>query len=151
MFMKVFENASPLTPLQFGLIFLGILVLSAILFILTGFIHVKKGRVAIIERVGLFVGIFKPGFYFFAPIVYRRVGMYRVGEIKENYEYKRENYRLSYEIVDVKTYHYIGKHDIEGILMATLKDSDTLSETLTKRCEKIGVRFIQLEKLKSAK
>ena len=136
MFMKVFENASPLTPLQFGLIFLGILVLSAILFILTGFIHVRKGRVAIIERVGIFVGIFKPGFYFFAPIVYRRVGMYRVGEIKENFEYKRD---------------YIGKHDIEGILMATLKDSDTLSETLTKRCEKIGVKFIQLEKLKSAK
>jgi regulator of protease activity HflC (stomatin/prohibitin superfamily) len=138
-----------LTNWQFGLIFLGVFLLGGLLFFLTGFIRVYKGRVAIIERVGQFVGLYKPGIYYFAPILYRRVGMYRVGEIKEKYLINRVDYQITYEIEDVKQYHYVGHHDIEGILRATLMDSkDNLSEALIKRCKEVGVKFITLEKLK---
>ena len=141
-----------LTNWQFALIFLGVLLLGGLLFFLTGFIRVYKGRVAIIERVGQFVGLYKPGIYYFAPILYRRVGMYRVGEIKETYLINRVDYQITYEITDVKQYHYVGHHDIEGILRASLMDSrDNLSETLIKRCEEVGVKFITLEKIKQPK
>ncbi|MCQ2793337.1 MAG: hypothetical protein MJ221_02810 [Bacilli bacterium] len=140
-----------LEPWQFALVFLGILLLGGILYALTGFISVKKGRVAIIERVGQFVGLYKPGLYYFAPMLYRRVGMYRVGVIKDQYLINRIDYQLTYEIIDVKIYHYVGKHDIEGILRATLKDSrNDLSNVMNKRCEAIGVKFIQLEIIKNA-
>ena len=78
--------------------------------------------------------------------------MYRVGEIKETYLINRVDYRITYEITDVKQYHYVGHHDIEGILRASLMDSrDNLSETLIKRCEEVGVKFITLEKIKQPK
>lgn len=142
---------SMLEPWQFALVFLGILLLGGILYALTGFISVKKGRVAIIERVGQFVGLYKPGLYYFAPMLYRRVGMYRVGVIKDQYLINRIDYQLTYEIIDVKIYHYVGKHDIEGILRASLKDSrNDLSNVMNKRCEAIGVKFIQLEIIKNA-
>ncbi len=141
-----------LEPWQFALVFGGILLLGGILYALTGFIKVKKGRIAIIERLGLFVGLYKPGLYYFAPMLYRRVGMYRVGEIKEQYLINRINYQITYEIVDIKQYHYVGKHDIEGVLNVTLKDSkDNLSEVLIRRCALIGVKFIQLEIIKNAR
>ena len=140
-----------LTNWQFALIFIGVALLGGLLFFLTGFIRVWKGRVAIIERAGLFVGLYKPGIYYFAPIVYRRVGMYRVGEIKEVYLINRVDYQITYEIVDVKQYHYVGHHDIEGILRASLLDSrDNLSEALQKRCEEVGVKFITLERIKKS-
>ena len=56
-----------LTNWQFALIFVGVALLGGLLFFLTGFIRVYKGRVAIIERVGQFVGLYKPGIYYFAP------------------------------------------------------------------------------------
>lgn len=145
---KLFEGA--LTPLQFGLIMIAILALGAILFFLTGFIKVKKGRVAIIERIGNFIGIYKPGIYYFFPLLYRRVGMYKVGEFKEIYEIDRIQYQVTYEIVDIKKYHYVGKHDMYGIIKASLKDSkDNLSEAIIRRSELVGVRFVKLEKLKT--
>jgi len=140
-----------LEPWQFGLIFVAVFLLGGILFFLTGFIHVKKGCVAIIERVGNFVGLYKPGTYYFAPILYRRVGMYHIGEVSERFDVNRDQYKITYEITDVKKYHYVGAHDIEGILNASLKDSkDNLSEVLISRLENVGVRFIKLEKIKSA-
>ncbi len=135
-------------PWQYALIMLGIVLLSALLFALTGFIIVKKKCVAIIERVGNFVGIYKPGIYYFAPILYRRVGMYKIGEIKQIIDINRIDYKIAYEIVDVKKFHYIGKHDIKGVLVASLNDSkDNLSEVLINRYEQIGVKFITLEKI----
>lgn len=140
---------SVLSPLQFALVLTGVLLLGAILFFLTGFIHVKKGYVAIIERTGTFLNIYKSGFHYFFPLLYRRVGMYPVGEAKIIYTLDREDYRLTIEILDVKKYHYEGHHDAEGIVKASLKDSkDKLSETLVSRFKKVGVRFIQLEKIK---
>lgn len=133
---------------QFLLILLSIFILGGILFTLTGIIHVKKGRIAIIERIGEFKGIYKAGFYYFAPLLYKRAGMYRLGNIEETYLIDKTNYKITYEITDVKKFHYDGKHDVEGILTASIKNNkDNLSKTLIKRFESVGVRFIKLEKL----
>lgn len=141
-----------MSDLVFALILTGALLLGGGLFALTGFISVKKGRIAIIERAGEFVGIYRPGIYYFAPIMYRRVGMYRVGEVKETYLINRIDYQLTYEILDVKKYHYEGKHDAYGILKASLVDSrDTLSDTLKARFTAVGVKFIKLEKIKNTR
>ncbi len=135
-------------PWQYALIMLGIVLLSALLFALTGFIIVKRNCVAIIERIGNFVGIYKPGVYYFAPLLYRRVGMYRIGETNQIIDVNRIEYKITYEIIDVKKFHYIGKHDIKGVLVASLNDNkDNLSQTLIKHYEQIGVKFITLEKI----
>lgn len=137
------------TTKQFIIIIISIFILGGILFALTGIIHVKKNRVAIIERIGEFKGIYQSGFYCFAPLIYRRVGMYRLGIIEETYNIKRDEYKITYEIVDVKKFHYEGKHDIEGILFVSLNEKPTdLSTKLIKRYERIGVKFIKLEKIK---
>lgn len=133
---------------MFILVLVAIFVLGGILYALTGFIKVKKGHVAIIERIGNFTGIYKPGLYYFAPLLYRRVGMYKVGETKSDFVINRISYRLTYEIIDVKKFHYIGKHDLEGVIKASLKETN-LSATLNNRFELIGVKFIALEKIKT--
>lgn len=139
-----------LTTKQFIMIIVAIFILGGILFALTGIIHVKKNRVAIIERIGEFKGIYQSGFYFFAPLLYRRVGMYRLGIIEETYNIKRNKYKITYEIVDVKKFHYEGKHDIETILLVSLNEKRSdLSDILIKRYEHIGVKFIKLEKIKN--
>lgn len=146
--MHLFETI--FTTEQFIIIIASIFVLGGILFALTGIIYVKKNRVAIIERIGEFKGIYQSGFYYFAPLIYRRAGMYRLGIIEETYNIKRDEYKITYEIIDVKKFHYEGKHDIEGILLASLNKKPTdLSSILIKRYEHIGVKFIKLEKIKN--
>lgn len=145
--MNFISFANKLETWQFALIMLAIVLLGIILFALTGFIVVKRNHVAIIEKMGNFVGIYKPGLYYFAPLLYRRVGMYKIDKIEKIIEIKKEEYKLNYEIEDVKMFHYIGKHDVETILVRTLKETDNLSETLTKNYKQIGVKFISLEKI----
>lgn len=145
--MNFISFANKLETWQFALIMLAIVLLGIILSALTGFIVVKRNHVAIIEKMGNFVGIYKPGLYYFAPLLYRRVGMYKIDKIEKIIEIKKEEYKLNYEIEDVKMFHYIGKHDVETILVRALKENDNLSETLTKNYKQIGVKFISLEKV----
>ncbi len=138
-----------LQPWQFALIALGIALLGAILFVLTGFIYVKKGYVAIIERTGLYVGIFEKGFHYFAPLLYRRVGMYPVGEAEREIVIDKVKYFVKYEITDVKCFHYVGNHDLETPLKDALANNkDKLKETLIEKYSAIGVKFIGLQKEK---
>lgn len=146
--MTAIVLANKLETWQFALIMLAIVILGIILFALTGFIVVKKKCVAIIEKVGNFVGVYKPGIYYFAPLLYRRVGMYRMDQIDKIIAINKQEYKLKYEIEDVKIFHYIGKHDVESILVASLRDNnDNLSDVLSKRYNQIGVKFISLEKI----
>lgn len=136
---------------QYLLIIIGIILLGGLLFALTGIIKVKKGYKAIIERVNEFYDIKETGFYYFPPLIYRRAGMYKIGEIKRNILVKRDEYQIIYIIEDIKKYHYIGKHDIESIIEKALKEKNIdLSSYITDRCELIGVRFISLSKIKTA-
>lgn len=126
-----------------------VIAIGVLLFALTGFIRVKKGHVAIIEKTALFVGIYRSGLYYFAPLLYRRVGMYPTKEITRHFVINRQGYILTYQIVNFKKYHYEGHHDIESVLKASLNDNaDNLTMALIERSKRIGVRFIKLEKIK---
>ena len=133
----------------FLLVIVSILVVGAILFFLTGFIIVKKNHIAIIEKAGQFEGIYESGWHYFRPLLYRRAGMYKKGEAQIKLEINRINYLLTYEIIDVKKFHYEGNHDFLGIVKASLKEDKTkISDYLINRFNLVGVRFIKLEKLK---
>ena len=56
-----------------------LLIISIIMFFVTGFIFVGKGRVGVIEKMGNYVGTYDSGLYYFFPLLYRRVGYYKKG------------------------------------------------------------------------
>ena len=134
---------------QFALICGGILLLGVILYACTGFIYVSKKRVAIIERVGKYVGTYGPKLYYFAPLLYRRVGYYKVGEISQSMVIDHKKYIVKYEILNCKQFHYIGNHDTYGIIKASLNEKDKdLSKLLIERFKFIGAKFISLNVIK---
>ncbi len=140
--------AHKLETYQLALIMLAIVLLAIILFALTGFTSVKKNYVAIIEKMGNFVGVYKPGFYYFIPLLYRKVGTYKMDELNKIVQVDDQEYKINYEIVDVKMFHYIGKDDVKSVLTSSLANKkDNLSKTLTEQYKRIGVKFISLEKI----
>ncbi len=136
--------------LEFLLIVLIILTIGVLLFLLTGFIVVKKGQIAIVERLGLYVGTYKSGIRYFAPLIYRRVGMYPIGVLTKKVDVSRfDSIFVKYEILDVKKYHYVGHHDIDGIIRLALNEKRLDDgEYMTSQFKKIGVRYISNEKMK---
>lgn len=133
----------------FALICGGILLLGIILYLITGFLFIGKNRVGIIERVGKYIGTFGPKLYYFGPLIYRRVGYYRLGETSQTLIIDRQKYIVKYEIQNFKTWHYIGNHDTLGIVKASLNDKEKdLSKLLIDRFKMVGVRFISLTKIK---
>lgn len=134
---------------QFAIIVGGILLLGIILYISTGFIYIGKNRVGIIERVGKYIGTFGPKLHYFAPLLYRRVGYYKVGEISQVLVIDRKKYIVKYEINNFKQFHYVGNHDTLGIVKASLNEKDAdLSKLLIERFKLVGARFISLQKVK---
>jgi len=128
---------------QFYITIISVLAAGTILFTLTGFINVKKGYVAIIERVGRYIGTYQSGLHFLMPLVDRRVGLYKLGECRRLIEIDRfTTYFLEYEIIDFKTFHYSG-HDLDGLARLALKEApQDPSLSLKTRCPSIGVRYI---------
>lgn len=133
--------------LEFTLIVLIILALGIILFLLSGFIHIKKDHVALIERLGLYVGTYKSGLRYYTPLLYRRVGMYKMGEVIRKVNVSRfDSVLVKYEILDVKLYHYSG-HNIDSIIKTQYaKNGVEAGNDLKDLFSKIGVRFISIEK-----
>lgn len=130
-------------------VLLGVIVLGLILLFLNCFIYVAKDRVAIIERVGEYIGTFGPGMHFLGAYIYRRVGYYKTGETKLYLTIKREDYIVKFQIKNFYRYHYYGAHDAEGIVKASLSENPTdLSALLIKRFNDVGAKFISLEKVK---
>lgn len=127
---------------------LGIIGVGLILYFINCFIKVGKDRCAIIERMGIYLGTYGKGWHFFNPLTTRRVGYYKLGTSEVIFYINREKYSVKFDILNFKDYHYIGAHDAAGICKASLQDSkDNLSETLIKRFEKVGCRFVSLDKI----
>lgn len=90
---------------SFYLIALAALFLGAILMLLTGFIHVKKGYSAIVEKLGEYYGTYQEGFHYFKPFVYRRAGMYKnITELEITVN--KTVIKIKIKIDDLKKYHY---------------------------------------------
>lgn len=98
------------------------IALGIILMILTGFIHVKKGYIAIIEKLGVYHGTYKPGFHYFAPFVYRRVGMYKNSPSEIELTINATIIRIKIVVLDFKKYHYATKSFMD--IVNTLKSKN---------------------------
>ncbi len=131
------------------LVVLIVIAIGITFFLLTGFIHVKKGYIAIIEKTGEFVGIYHSGMHYFTPLAYRRVGLYKIGVIKRKVLVNRDYYYITFEILDYYKFHYEGKHNVDGALKSALNDRFTdLSSSLNAKFKNMGATFIKLEKIK---
>ncbi|MFA5687416.1 MAG: hypothetical protein WCZ47_04705 [Bacilli bacterium] len=119
---------------------------GVILFILTGFIRVKKGFVAVIEKMGLYTGTYQSGFHYFPPLTSRRVGLYKLGEVKRLVEVDRfKSFFLTYEIMNFKDFHYKG-HDLDSLVKLAYKENPLdLESSLKRTCPLLSVRFIKIE------
>lgn len=127
----------------------GVLLLGFLLFMATGLIIINKSRVGIIEKMGKYIGTYKPGLYYFLPLLYRRVGYYHQGETIQKLKIDKKNYIVKYEIENFKTFHYLGNHDVYGIVNSALKsNSEDLSKILIEKFNYIGAKFISLEIIK---
>lgn len=138
-----------MTDQQFYLTIAAIAGLGIILFALTGFINIKKDFVGIIERTGRYIGTYQAGRRYFAPLVDRRVGMYKLGACRRLVEVDRyQSYFIDYEILDFKLFHYSG-HDLDSLVRLAKNESpDNLGLSLETRCALIGVRFIAVNENK---
>ncbi len=136
-------------PIIITLVVVVILFVSALLFMCTGFIVVSKGRVGVLERMGNYIGTYKSGLYYFTPLLYRRVGYYKTGEIVQRFKIDKDNYLVRYKIENFKTFHYVGVHDVVNPIKTALKfHQEDLSKDLIERFNNIGAKFISLEKIK---
>ena len=132
------------------LVVVGVLILGTGLFFLTGFIFISKTRVGIIEKVGKYIGTYKSGLYYFMPVLYRRVGYYKIGETVQKFKIDRKEYILRYQIEDFEKFHYIGNHDAYGIVCAALKsNTEDLSKYLITRFKDLKISEQNLSLLKS--
>ena len=52
------------------------IIIGIILFVLSGLFHVKKDEVSVFEKLYTFHSIKEEGYYFFTPLVTKRVGNY---------------------------------------------------------------------------
>jgi len=138
-----------MTDQQFYITIAAIVGAGIILFAMTGFIRIKRGFIGIIERAGRYIGTYQAGIYYFAPLVDRRVGLYKLGVLRRLVEVGRYvSYFLEYEIIDFKLFHYAG-HDLDSLVRLALNESpEDLGLSLKTRCALIGVRFIRIEEYK---
>ncbi len=134
---------------QFALIVSSILVAGIILYMCTGFIFISKSRVGIIERMGKYVGTYGHKLYYFAPLIYRRVGYYKLGVISQKIVIDKQKYIVKYEITNFKQFHYVANHDVYGLVKASLfEKNNDLSKVLIDRFKLSGAKFISLQLIK---
>ncbi len=85
------------------------IIVGAILLSLSGIIYVKKGYTAIIEKLGVYYGTYHSGIYYFAPFVYRRVGLYKNSNSEFELIINKTIIRIKISIIDFQKYHYSTK------------------------------------------
>lgn len=98
------------------------IAIGVILMALTGVIHVKKGYIAIIEKLGEYHGIYESGFHYFTPFVYRRAGMYKKAPSEIELTINKTIIRIKIVIIDYKKYHYTPKSFMN--VVDTLKNNN---------------------------
>ena len=127
------------------LVLVGGIILSILLLLLVGTYIVKKGCVIIIEKYDEFYKICPKGWYFFLPVKYRRVGYYRIEEQTRVITLGNQNkIALTYQIEDVKKYHY-SKIRIEDYIEQIRLNNEVIDkELLINELNKIGIKYISI-------
>ena len=147
MIFNIFTDG-PVDPLiwLYSLIVIGAaLVLGTGFLFYTGFVRVKKGKVAIVERVGLFIEVLYKTRYF-APIKYRRVAYYSLAPVKV--KCKLPNGKLAIitlQITNVILFHY-SRVTYEQHLDTIYNSNEQISLDILKGgFSDIGIRLYNIE------
>jgi regulator of protease activity HflC (stomatin/prohibitin superfamily) len=123
------------------------LVISVILFFVSGIYRVKKGYMMVIEKAEKFYQVCPEGRYYFMPVMYKRKGIYPLEPLEKDLHLKNGNVLLiTYQIVDVKKFHYSSR-DIELEVNKAVGENPEMSkEILETTLDNIGVKFLGIRK-----
>lgn len=145
-FMKVLASLSTL-DLVIVLSIVGALILGALIFFLAGLHHPPKNHAIIIERAGLYDSTYDSGTHFKMPIVYQKVGVYCIVPQVRKYIAQNGNHLdVTFQIMDVKKYHYCGYRFEEIMRMIEKENSEINLTILTDKFEQYGLKFIGIKK-----
>ena len=123
------------------------LVISIILFFVSGIYRVKKGYMMVIEKAEKFYQVCPEGRYYFMPVMYKRKGIYPLEPLEKDLHLKNGNVLLiTYQIVDVQKFHYSSR-DIElEVNKAVDQNPEMSKEILETTLDNIGVKFLGIRK-----
>ena len=127
------------------IIIASVVVIGSLLFFLSGIYKVKKNQVMVIEKAGEFYKLYEEGTYFLMPLMYKRKGVYTTSKLEKNIHIDglREMI-LTYQVIDVKKYHYYDG-DVSKCIEDTYQKSEEMSEEiLINSLSEIGVKFISI-------
>lgn len=124
------------------------LVIDICIFFLSCIYRVKKNTVIIIEKVEKFHGIYKEGFHFFWPFVYRRRGTYPTNNTSKIIKLANgKKAKVAYKIIDVYKYHY-GEISIEQFFNKFIyKQEKVTFELLKKEFLNIGIELLSIQQI----
>ncbi len=115
-----------MTETELLLTIASILALGIALWMLSGIIYVKDGTIAVVEKKGFYVGTYTKRWLFFFSPAYEVVGRYPLAPVSLTLEIQGKTYRISYQILDAKTFHYSG-HDVPWAISLALKNKQTIT------------------------
>lgn len=123
------------------------LVISIILFFVSGIYRVKKRYMMVIEKAEKFYQVCPEGRYYFMPVMYKRKGIYPLEPLEKDLHLKNGNVLLiTYQIVDVQKFHYSSR-DIElEVNKAVDQNPEMSKEILETTLDNIGVKFLGIRK-----
>ncbi len=125
------------------------LVISIILFFVSGIYRVKKGYMMVIEKAEKLYQVCPEGRYYFMPVMYKRKGIYPLEPLEKDLHLKNGNVLLiTYQIVDVQKFHYSSR-DIELEVNKAVDENPEMSkEILETTLDNIGVKFLGIRRKK---
>ena len=125
----------------------GAILIGCGIFFLAGLHRVPKKHAIVIEKAKEFYCVFDKGTHFLMPVVYQRAGIYCI--VPQTRKYIAQNGNsldVTYQIVDVKKYHY-NFVKIDDLLLRIEKENSEINLTvLTEKFEAYGLKFISVQK-----
>lgn len=113
-------------------------------FVLASVYHVKKGHAIVMEKMQEYYGIYQSGWYWFWPFLYHRVGYYNLKPTKQIRLSNGKKAEITYEIVDLKKYHY-SKISVETFInKITIDKTNVDLEFLKVNLAQIGIILINI-------
>lgn len=113
-----------------AIIFAVAFLVGALILILSGLNHVRKGYIYIVEKMNSFDRVLTPGFHYLAPFVYSIAARYSTLDQKATVKYGSYGIEVAYKIEDVKAYHYAGHCFLEEFDEILKKDQALTPEAL---------------------
>ena len=123
----------------------GTIILGSVFFFIAGIYKVKDNQAMVIEKAEQFYGIYLKGTYFFMPVLYKRKGVYTLVPMEKDIHIEGlRDMVLTYQVIDVKTYHYYDG-DVESLIKSTYEKFPNLDEeTLRNELNNIGIKYISV-------